>query len=182
MNVYITIDTESSMAGAWRINERRPLTADRHVFCRVNGHDYGIGMITRALSQYGFRATHFVETLATLVNGAQDTRAIFDYLLEHGQDVQLHAHPTYHFYAKALRARERNQPYNAPPANDFIREFGESLQLELLQEAASLFQQFAGCRPIAFRAGSFAADRTTLKCLHQMGVTLDSSFNDSCAF
>ena len=31
--VYLTVDTESSMGGAWANPQRRPLPASRHVFC-----------------------------------------------------------------------------------------------------------------------------------------------------
>jgi hypothetical protein len=185
MNVYFTVDTESSMAGAWRIRERRPLKAAKHVFCQIDGHDYGIGLITRILGSYGFRATHFVETLATLVNGYDDSRKIFDYLLEYNQDVQLHAHPSYYFYAEALRVWQDGKDYRPPEPTDFIGGFDEARQFEILQLAGSLFQQFAGFRPAAFRAGCFAGNRPTLRCLHKLGIVLDSSFNPcypECSF
>src|SRR5690242_15130323 len=111
MNVYFTVDTESSMGGAWRNPSRRPVKADRHIFCRIGKEDYGIGLITDVLGRFDFRATHFVETLATLVNGEQDMRPVFDYLLRQNQDVQLHIHPTYHFFATALQARANGQGY-----------------------------------------------------------------------
>jgi hypothetical protein len=185
MNVYFTVDTESSMGGAWRHPERRPLKADRHVFCRIDGEDHGIGLITRALSRYGFRATHFVETLATLVNGDDDTRVGIDYLLEHGQDVQLHIHPTYHFYAEALAAREEGRPYQPDEPNDFLSAFDEARQMELLEQASMLYRRFTGSSPVAFRAGCYAANRITLRCLKKLGIFLDSSLNPchrSCSF
>src|SRR5690348_7357429 len=111
MNVYFTVDTEASMGGAWRYPERRPIPADRHVFCRIGGQDFGIGRIAEILRRYGFRATYFVETLATLVNGGADTRSIFDFLLGCDEDVQLHIHPTYRFYAEALASRQAGRPY-----------------------------------------------------------------------
>jgi hypothetical protein len=185
MNVYFTVDTESSMGGAWRHAERRPLSADRHVFCRIDGRDYGIGLITDALARFGFRATHFVEMLATLVNGEPDTQAVFDYLLSRNQDVQLHIHPTYRFYANLLQARARGQQYQPPASNDWMTSFPEARQMELLEEASGLFERFAGKRPIAFRAGCFAANRTTLRCLRKLNIVLDTSFNPcfpACSF
>ena len=50
MNVYFTVDTEASMGGAWSDPDRRPLKADRHIFCRIDGRDHGIGFITDALA------------------------------------------------------------------------------------------------------------------------------------
>ena len=177
MNVYFTVDTEASMGGAWSDPDRRPLKADRRIFCRIGGRDHGIGFITDRLSRYGFRATHFVETLMTLVNGEDDVAAVFDFLLERQQDVQLHLHPTYRFYAESLRARASNREYQPPPKNDLLSAFDETTQMEVIAQAASLYKQFVGESPVAFRAGCFAADRATLRCLSRAGMRLDSSFN-----
>jgi hypothetical protein len=49
--------------------------------------------------------------------------------------------------------------------------------MELLEEGCSLFERFTGRRPVAFRAGCYAANRTTLRCLHHLGLVLDTSFN-----
>jgi hypothetical protein len=177
VNVYFSVDTESSMAGAWKDPDRRPLKADRHIFCRIGETDYGIGLITDVLDRYGFRATHFVETLATEVNGDDDTRPVFDFLLSRGQDVQLHVHPTYHFFAESLRARAVGLKYNPPANNDLLSALPEEQQADLLGQAVTLFERFAGKRPVAFRAGCYAANRETLRCLSQLGVVLDTSFN-----
>jgi hypothetical protein len=177
MNVYFTVDTESSMGGAWRDAKRQPLSADRHIFCRTEGQDYGIGLITRILSEYGFKATHFVEMLATLVNGEADTQRVFDFLLAREQDVQLHIHPTYLFFAEAKKAAAAKEPYRPPQQNDFLCAFDEERQTNLLGEGIRLFERFAGKRPVAFRAGSFAANRTTLQSLRRMGIFFDSSYN-----
>jgi hypothetical protein len=177
MNVYFTVDTETSMGGAWRDPDRRPLTANEHIFCRIQGQDHGIGLITRMLSDYGFRATHFVETLMALVNGDREMGSVFDFLLKHDQDVQLHIHPTYRFYADACRARASNEAYEPPRMNDLLAEFDEDAQMDLIGEAASIFQRFAGRPPVAFRAGCFAANRLTLRCLRRVDIRIDSSFN-----
>jgi hypothetical protein len=177
MNIYFTVDTESSMAGAWQHSNRRPLKADRHVFCRIGGRDYGIGLITDVLARYDFQATHFVETLATMVNGDDDTKPVFEYLLSRGQDVQLHVHPTYYFFSEALRARSSGQAYQPPENNDLLSSLTEAKQLEVLEHAAMLFERFAGRRAVAFRAGCYAASRTTMRCLYKLGIVLDTSFN-----
>jgi hypothetical protein len=185
MNVYFTVDTESSMGGAWRDPSRRPLAADRHIFCRIGEKDYGIGLITDVLGRFGFRATHFVETLVTLVNAKDEMRPVFDYLLNRNQDVQLHIHPTYHFYAAALRARALGRDYQPPAGNDLLTTFSEEQQIELLDEAMQQFQRFTGFVPVAFRAGCYAANRITLRCLRRLGILLDTSFNPcfpECSF
>jgi hypothetical protein len=178
LNVYFTVDTESSMGGAWQHPDRRPVKADRHVFCRIRGRDYGIGLITDILGERGFRGTFFVETLATLVNGDADTGSIFDHLLGHEQDVQLHIHPVFRLYQAALLARGEGRPGPVPNATtDFIGAYEENRQLELLQEASALFRRFTGRPPVAFRAGCFGAGRETLRCLRRLGIFLDTSFS-----
>jgi hypothetical protein len=175
--IYFTVDTESSMGGAWDDPARRPVPADRHVFCRVGGREYGIPLIVDLLGRYGFRGTFFVETLATACLGLDDTRSIFDFLLRRGQDVQLHIHPTYHFYAESQKARAEGRTYQPPAKSDMIGRLPQDVQLALLSEAIRYFEECAGFRPSAFRAGSYAASRSMLQCLAQLGIAVDSSLN-----
>jgi hypothetical protein len=177
MNVYFTVDTESSMGGAWRSPARRPLAAERHVFCRRGAQELGIPLIVQLLKRYGLRGTFFVETLATRCLGEADTRSIFDFLLEAGQDVQLHIHPNFRFYAEWRKAQGDGTPYTLPQRRDEIGAFEETLQLDLLGEAARYFEQFTGVAPKAFRAGCYAGSNRMMRCLRQLGITADSSFN-----
>jgi len=159
------------MGGAWEHPERRPVPAERHVFCRRNGTEYGIPLFTRIMAEYGFRGTYFVETLATRCLGSADTSSIFDFLLSCGQDVQLHIHPVYWFYAnKRDSSRE-------PPPCDMIGHLPIPLQKEMLAEAADLFETYAGFRPTAFRAGNWAGSRSLMATLLELGIRVDSSFN-----
>ncbi len=177
MNVYFTVDTESSMAGAWNNAGTRPLPAQKLAFCRSGDSDSGVGLLTRILGEFGFRATYFVETLLAAVNGPHDLAPVFEYLLKHRQDVQLHLHPSYHFFSASLRAQAEGKPYRRPDDADFIGAFPEAQQVELLSEAIDYFRRLAGFRPVAFRAGCFAANRATLRALASLGLTYDSSYN-----
>lgn len=177
MNVYFTVDTESSMGGAWRLPARRPLAAARHVFCRRGTQELGIPLLTQLLTRYGLRGTFFVETLATRCLGDEDTRSIFDFLLQAGQDVQLHLHPNFRFYAEWRTAQETGTPYTLPQRRDQIGFFEETQQLDLLGEAVRYFEQFAGVTPKAFRAGCYAGSSRMMHCLRQLGIIADSSFN-----
>jgi hypothetical protein len=170
LKIYFTVDTESSIGGAWGRPDRQPVPAERHIFCRIDGADYGIPLITRILHEYGFRATHFVETLSALCLGDADTRSVFDYLLENGQDVQLHAHPVYWLLAKARRDRTI-KPF------DMFSGLSSEAQREVLAEAVDLFVRFAGQRPVAFRAGNWAGSLGLLPILREFGIQLDSSLN-----
>ena len=177
MNVYFTVDTESSMGGAWRDSNRAPLPAERHVFCRSGDQELGIPLIVRLLERYGLRGTFFIETLSTRCLGDSDTRSVFDFLNRAGQDLQLHIHPNFRFYDEWRQARAAGKTYAIPDPTDEIGFFDESLQFELLSEAAEYFVKFAGAKPAAFRAGGYAASRSTMRCLKRLGIGLDTSFN-----
>jgi peptidoglycan/xylan/chitin deacetylase (PgdA/CDA1 family) len=175
--VYITVDTESSMGGAWGSPDLRPVPAERRIFCRINGTDCGIGWQCDELSRRGLRATFFCEVLSALVLGDRDTRSYLDLLLQRGQDVQLHAHPNFYYYSEYQKARSERQPFDHSLRSDSLGSLPEATQRHLLEQAGDLFFRFTGRRPVAYRAGSYQASSRTLAILAEQGFVLDSSFN-----
>ena len=67
--------------------------------------------------------------------------------------------------------------YHVPQSNDLIGQFDEMRQTALLERACELYQKFAGRPPVAFRAGCYAASKTTMRCLKHLGILFDTSFN-----
>lgn len=176
-NVYFTVDTEPSMGGALDHPGRRPVPASRHIFCRIGDEEFGIPLIVRLLRRYGFRGTFFVETLGTRCLGNADTQSTFEFLLREGQDVQLHIHPVFHFYAESLQAKAEGREYRVPVPTDLLGHFPQEVQHRLLSESIDYFRQFSGYPPVAFRAGCFASSRATMRCLAALGISVDSSLN-----
>lgn len=177
-NVYFTVDTEATMGGALSNPELFPPPVEQRVFCNIGGRPFGVPLIVDLMAHYGFRATYFVETLPTRVLGDAGTASIFDYLLKHGQDVQLHIHPVFRYYSELRQAQAEGLPYQLPnKAPDLLGDFAEAVQLDLLSEATALFERFSGRRPTAFRAGCFASSHITLRCLATLGIQVDSSLN-----
>lgn len=177
--VYLTVDVETSMGGAWRYPDRRPLSIDKVVFCKRGDVSYGLPLIVEELRRYGLRATFFTEVFFSQCLGADQAKIIFDYLLSHGQDVQLHTHPVFRYYSLALKA-------GTPEAFHRYRAFSDALsgkdaetQYALLSEASELFKGFTGERPVAFRAGGFLGDHNTLAALARLRIPIDSSYNPS---
>ena len=118
-----------------------------------------------------------METLGTRCLGDADTQSTFEFLLREEQDVQLHIHPVFHYYAELLQARARGREYKVPIPTDLLGHFPQEVQHELLSESIDIFRKFSGYRPVAFRAGCFASSRATLRCLAALGVSVDSSLN-----
>ena len=63
-NVYLTVDTEHSMGGAWANAALHPVPTERRIFCRIAGKDHGIGWLCEELGKRNFRATFFAEMSA----------------------------------------------------------------------------------------------------------------------
>jgi hypothetical protein len=172
--VYITVDTENSMGGAWDDSSLRPVPSERIIFCRRQGRDFGIGWMCGLLNERKLRATFFCETLAALVLGEADTRAYLEFLLEQGQDVQLHAHPNYLHYADYLQGAPANK-------EDALAYLPLDHQRRVLSTAMELFERFTGCRPLVYRAGNFQGGPASLAILRDLGFVIDSSYNPAYA-
>jgi hypothetical protein len=175
-NVYLTVDTEHSMGGAWGNAALRPVPAERHIYCHIGGKDNGIGWICDELERHKFRATFFAEVFCSLVFGVDATRSWCQYLLEHGQDVQLHTHLNYYYYAK-----KQVSPVAASEPTDDIARLPQPLRTELLEQAYRIFYSLTGYAPAAFRAGNWVANRAFLSDLANLGIRLDCSFNPAVA-
>ncbi len=172
-NVYITVDTENSMGGAWSNPALQPVTSDRRIFCRIAGEDYGIGWMCRELNRRKMRATFFGEVFAGLIFGEADTRSWMQFLLEHGQDVQLHTHLNFYYYARHLRAPEIPRPFRT----DNLADAPAGERPQILEQACELFRRAAGYSPAGFRAGNWRADMALLRELRGAGIVVDCSFN-----
>jgi hypothetical protein len=173
-----TVDTEISMGGAWEHPGRRPLSIDQRIFCKKGEQVWGVPLIADVLGRYGMKATFFCEMLASEVTGAQETERYVHYLMSRGQDVQLHAHPVFWFYARQLASSPIGAPVTAPrELTDRCLDLPPKLEEELLQLACERLRLFSGQQPVAFRAGGYAADEDTLEILGRLGITIDSSYN-----
>jgi hypothetical protein len=165
------------MGGAWQDPSLRPLPAEKRVFCRVGGRDFGIGWQCEQLRRRGLKATFFCEVLSSLVLGEDDTRSYLEFLIEQNQDVQLHVHPNFYFYAEKLWADARGLDYFPPRRPDALCFLPVEQQAGILRTACEIFSFLTGRQPVAFRAGSYQADSTTLSLLAALGLRIDSSYN-----
>ena len=181
--VFLTIDTESSIGGAWSDPSRRPLPASHRVFCQNDSGAYGIPLIVEILREYGMCATFFYETLASLVLGESDIARGINYLLEAGQDVQLHVHPTFRHYHDYLQSGDRTTLRAKARLPDLMDMYPEQEQVAFIQEAMTILRRYTGAHPDAFRAGCYAANHSTLRALRHVGIPIDSSYNPAyCSF
>lgn len=170
--VYFTVDTENSMGGAWSNPSLRPVPSDRRIHCRIDGVDHGIGWICDELAKRKFKATFFSEVFASKVFGEEDSRRWMGYLKDRGQDVQLHTHLNFNYYAQQLA---QGTPVTRR-TDDLVR-LEEADRRSTLAQACDLFQRLVGDAPRVYRAGNWACSRELLADLRHHDIYLDSSCN-----
>lgn len=180
MRVYFTIDTETTLGGAWKNGARTPVPLDRTVFGQTGSGSYGVALIMDILEEHGFTGTFFIEVFCSYLLGLDAVAAVFDCIQKRGHDVQLHLHPAYRFYWEFLKGGPRR------PIDLFFKLPPEE-QCALVRDGVQLFRRFSGKSPRAFRAGCFGASEATLIALRENGVFIDSSYNlcylnQSCGF
>ncbi len=161
--VFLTIDTEL----AWRHHSRgHPVET---VFARsIEPAGVGIEWQLACLARHGLKACFFVDPMPARVYGSDLIARIVAPILAAGQEVQLHIHPNWDGACDS--DRQRAGPFE-------LTECTPAEQLRLLREAHALLVAAGAPSPVAFRAGSYAADDATLDALAALGIAYDSSFN-----
>lgn len=175
LDVYLTIDTECSMGGAWASPSRSPVTPERGILGASGARRYGTPLIMNLLEEHGLRGCFFVEMFAAAVVGEGPLSDACQAILARGHDVQLHLHPVFHYYERYRKGLIGAD--ELPDHMDRIGRHSPEQQLELLEEGVRVFERLIGRKPLAFRAGNYAADHTTLAALEQVGIRYDTSFN-----
>jgi hypothetical protein len=168
--VYFTIDTETSMGGAWRNHANYPLGTERTIFGQLQSRTYGIPLIMDILEEHGFAGTFFIEVFCSDLLGRDAIAEVFRTVTVRGHDAQLHLHPVFRFYHRYLHGGEARE-------QDFLFQFSAEEQIALVREGVALFRDFTGRMPRAFRAGCYAASEVTLQALRKNGIAIDSSYN-----
>ncbi len=169
MNVFLTVDTEASVGGAFADRSLKPVGNERRIFGRVSGGEWGIGPMMAIADSHGLKLTFFVEALASLHFGAAELEEVCGAILSRGHDVQLHLHPCFLNFGLDDPARRL--------FSDNIGTYPQARQAELLTQGLELLVKAGTPRPVAFRAGNHGIGSASLAALAQAGILLDSSYN-----
>ena len=170
LRVLITIDTETHpITREWKQDN---LAADmrRDVYGQIDGHAVGLEYQLKTLSKHGLKVSFMVETLFAGVPevGKQPLHDIVRAITADGHDVQLHPHPEWIAFVPDL---------HVPPRSHLLSAYPLAEQTALIRYASLRLEQAGAPRPVAFRAGGFAANVDTLRALEDCGVRYDSSYN-----
>lgn len=169
VNIFITVDTEHSIGGAFKNPRLRPVGNDRRILGSIDGKDFGIPLIMDIADIFNFKITFFLEVLNKYYFGSNESRTICDYILNRGHDVQLHLHPNYLNFTIDNPIRK--------DYSDVIGHYDPVKQQRLLEEGRDALISYGAPEVCAFRAGCFGANEYTLDAARRAGLLFDSSYN-----
>ena len=167
--VFITFDVECSIGGAWANPKLRPVPPSRAMMGRYGQKELGLPLIIDILDSFKLHATFFVEVFGDDLGYPGETEKVCKYLVDRGQDIQLHIHPNYMHYG----LYRRGLPY---PFTDNLSDLSPSEQTDLLKEGCERIEQWTGNLPVAFRAGNMAASEKVLEQVEKAGIKIDASY------
>ncbi len=166
--IFMTFDVECSMGGAWG-TDLKPIPPSRGMMGKYGKQFYGIPLICDILNRYEIKATFFLEPFNEELGYPGETEPVCEYLVEHGQDIQLHIHPGHYHYG----CHRAGKPYKQ---TDQIADLAPELQKKIIIEGVDRLNKWTGQKPIAFRAGNMGASEETLGILPDAGIWMDSSY------
>lgn len=165
--VAITVDTEFSIAGAFRDMTVSPVAEER-VWCVSDDKSHGLGFMLDCFAQYGITATFFVEVLNRHYFRRDPMRGIAEKLHAAGHDVQLHLHPCWTiFQHDDWRTRTKR-------GIDAFYGRAEDDSLELMEYGLETFHDWGLPTPTVFRSGSLHHDDALYRAQARAGIPYSS--------
>jgi len=169
--VYISVDTEFSIAGAFDDPQANRPVGPQAVYCNIEGRSAGLGHLLETLGRHGARATFFVETLNTHYFGDEPMGEIARGLHRAGHDVQLHLHPCWAYFESADWAgRLRHEP----PNDDICLRDQQEME-RLIRSGIETFGRWALPAPNALRTGGLRVSRRVYEAMRACGMTIASN-------
>jgi hypothetical protein len=168
--IFITFDVECSMGGAWANASLRPVPPRLGMMGQYRNKSYGLPLICEILARHDLKATFFVEPFNDELGYPGQTEPVCRFLIDQGQDVQLHVHPNHVHYGLHLDGKPHAQ-------TDYMANLPPDWQREMLIEGAERILRWTGKSPIAFRAGNMGASEQTLSIMPDAGLWIDSSYS-----
>jgi hypothetical protein len=166
--VLITVDTELS---AGRQGQGLPLDANFASSWQGRTHqgDFGVPWLMAQMRARGITGVFFVDPMPGLLGGPALVEQMVQPILAAGHEVQLHIHTEWLAFAAETPVDGR-QGRN-------IGDFSEADQFALIGWARDALVAAGAPAPVAFRAGNYGANDSTLRALAALSLTWDSSFN-----
>lgn len=164
--VCFTVDTEFSIAGNFSDPNLSPV-AEPMVLGKIRDKEHGLGFLLDSFSDFGIKATFFVEALQTTYFGDEPMGSIVQRIASAGQDVQLHLHPCWLHYGDQSDAK--------PAPNDSCAGRSEAELDHFFRLGRDAFARWGLPTPIAVRPGNFQVDANFYRAAAKSGIVISSS-------
>jgi len=169
--VLITVDTEFSIAGAFRNPAQRRPVGEPAVLGEINGRSHGLGFLLETLKRSHLPATFFVESFNVHYFGDNSMGRLARRIRDHGHDVQLHIHPCWGVFR---HPDWRERLGDSPPDDSMAGRTPEAVA-SLVREGADTVERWGLPRPVALRTGSLRVDRAVYAGMAAAGLGLASN-------
>ncbi|WP_375397176.1 polysaccharide deacetylase [uncultured Sphingomonas sp.] len=166
--VFLTVDTELM----WR-HHAAGCDLATQMERSIDPAGVGVRFQLDLLARHGLKASFFIDPMPALVFGLAAVRPVVEMVIAAGQGVQLHLHPNW--------AGARADDAGASHGRFDLIQYSLDEQRALISGARDLLKACGAPDPVAFRAGSYAANDDTLTALADLGFRYDSSFNGAHA-
>lgn len=182
MRFMFTIDTEISMGGALADHSFSPVGAGPRIWGETPRGTAGIDLFMDLFDEFGMRGVFFYEVCGAILFRNCELESAAKHIAARGHDVELHVHPEFKMDLEAVRRGD------SPKPSALLSSYSLKDQAKLLCDTAETLESWTGRAPVAFRAGGFAANESTVQALAQTEIPIDSSYNmwsvdmDMCSF
>lgn len=175
LDVFITVDVEIWCDGWQDIDRQFPDAFSQYVHGRTARGNYGLPLHVDLLASHGLTGVFFVEPLFSARFGSEPLREIVAMIHGRQQEIQLHLHTEW--------VDEARVPLldGVTGKRQHLRYFSLEEQTILIDKGRRLLHEAGAPTINAFRAGSFAFNRDTLRALAALDIPFDSSYN-ACLF
>lgn len=169
--IFVTIDTEFSIDGAFVDPARNSPISPQNVRCMVGDRSEGLGFLLEIFEQTGLEATFFVETLQYAFFGHEPMGELARLIHESGHDAQLHLHPVWTYFD---RPGSKDRLATEKP-RDSLHGRLTSEVLSGLRRGQESFQRWGLPAPIALRTGNLMVNFAVSRAMAQAGPKVASN-------
>lgn len=170
-NIYITIDTEYSIAGAFDPHHYFSPLADEVVYGNEPNAKGGLSFLLDTFEQYEIEATFFVEAINVKHFGYNKMGDVVKEIRNKRQDVQLHVHPVWAVF-NGSNYTANDQFY---PLNDTLLGRSEDQIKRILDIGFDAFDRWGVDCPRAIRTGSLFIEDNLYRIFSDYGIDVSSS-------
>jgi len=166
LKIFLTIDTE-----VWEFYQNIQQNVASGLWGITEDGEYGLNFQLENFKKYNLKATFFVEPFFSYHSGKKPLETAINNIQALNQEIGLHIHTEWLSGVDVL-------PFDLGIVHRNIGDFDLPSQVTLIEHASSMISNYSGNDACCFRAGNYGADNNTLKALHELGITYDTSYNE----